>query len=153
MRTKIFIHPGRRVALRRTLAASAALLFALAVVPAQAQEAPGRGRAPDPEQRVAQLKERLELNDQQVEQVRALMKEQDEQRRDAFEQNRENREEMREKMQEMRSHMNERMTDILNEEQLKKWHEMEQQMRRGPGRPRGPDAPGGSGGPPPPPRG
>lgn len=147
MKIRILTRPGRSRVLRRTLAATAALLFALTVVPAQAQaqEAPSRRRGPDPEQRVAQLKERLELNDQQVEQVRALMQEQGEQRRAAFDEAREDRDAMREKMQEMRSRMDGRMAEILNEEQLKKWHELEQQMRRGPrgqgGPPSGGDGP------------
>jgi septal ring factor EnvC (AmiA/AmiB activator) len=132
---------GRSRDVRRAFAASAALLFAFVVVPtAQAQEAPGQRRAPDPEQRIEQLKQRLDLSDQQVEQVRALMQEQQQKRQQAFEQARQQREAMRERMEQERTQMNERMADILNEEQLQKWHELQERMQRRSGldrRPRG----------------
>lgn len=127
-----------RHGVRKALAASAALLFAFIAVPtAQAQEAPGQRRAPDPEQRLEQLKQRLDLSDQQVEQVRALMQEQQQQRQEALEQGREQREAMRERMEQMRTQTDEGMARILNEEQLQKWHELQERMRRRPG----PDGP------------
>lgn len=94
--------------------------------PMDAQERRGGPRRMDPEQISERLDKELDLTDEQEAKITAIYKEFFGQQP----QERPSREEMRTKMKEM----NEKIKAVLNDDQKKKFDEMQQKMRRrGPG--------------------
>ena len=85
----------------------------------------------DPEQIIATMQERLNLTDEQVEQIRPIVYEQSENRRELFEkyrsQGRQGRSAMREEMQEMRSETDARLAEILSDQQLQEYQKIQNQ--------------------------
>src|SRR5512140_2368363 len=93
----------------------------------------GRGMMMSPEQRTARLSEELSLTDDQKAKVQKIYEDQQKEMADMQGATRE------ERMAKMQA-TNEKIKGVLNDDQKKKFDEMQQRMRRGPG---GPGAPGG----------
>lgn len=128
-----------RAARRVALGAGLFAVLALAATPARAQE---RGPRHDPEEHMAKLQEELDLDDQQVEQIRAIFAEQ----HAKFEQLREgeggDRESRREAFRQLREETHERIRTVLNEEQRARLEELHAEHQKSHGHGQGHDGHG-----------
>ncbi len=88
----------------------------------------------DINERLKTLKEKLELNDEQVSKIKVVLEESQDQMQELFENRAGDREEMRNKMQEIRKDSNTKIESLLNENQIEKYRkyvENERKNRRG----------------------
>ena len=88
----------------------------------------------DVKERLNTLKEKLELNEEQVSKIKDVLEETREEMGELFEDRSGDRAEMREKMTEIRKKSNEEIESLLTEDQLKKYRkymEEERKNRRG----------------------
>jgi protein CpxP len=92
---------------------------------ASAQDAPKKGRGPNPEQMLARMTETLSLTDEQKPKVKALLEDTAKKRSELTP------EERREKGQALMEDQNKKLKEILTPEQYTKWEKMRQEMRKG----------------------
>ena len=88
----------------------------------------------DINERLNTLKEKLELNDEQVSKIKVVLEESRDQMQELFENRSGDREGMRDKMREIRKNSNEKIESNLTENQLEKYRkyvEDERKNRRG----------------------
>lgn len=81
-------------------------------------------------ERVAELSETLELNEEQEEAILVFELEQFNTMQDKMEENRDDRDAMHEFMDEFMKEKEEKYAEVLNEEQLAKWKELEEKRRQ-----------------------
>ena len=85
-----------------------------------------------PDERLAQLTEQLELTDEQAEQMKPIIEEQTKKQQELFQNAGGDRETMRAEMMKLRDETEELYSEVLTEDQMKKYQEMVQQrMRQG----------------------
>ena len=123
-----------------------ALMIILSISSAFAQ--PASRMQMDPAERVEQMlaaiDEHVDITDEQADQLRPILLEESEQRREVSEQlGRSNREAMRAAVEALRAETNERVREILTEEQMTRYVEWQQSRPRGPRQGRRPGARGG----------
>lgn len=115
--------------------AALTVVMSAARMPVQAQ-GPGQrgGRGPNLDEQMERLVEQLELTDEQAESVRAVLEMQGERRREVFQggSGGGDREAMRAAMAELREETNLQLAEILTEEQMVKFREIQASRRRGP---------------------
>jgi Spy/CpxP family protein refolding chaperone len=103
--------------------------------PAAAQQRQGPRQQLDPADRVEELRESLELTDEQVAQMTEVFESEADRRRELFEANRDGRDAMRGPMEALRAETDAELEKILSEEQMNAFREhRERARRRGPGR-------------------
>ena len=109
-------------------------LFAigLSATPALAQQGSGGRQMLSPDERLAQLTEQLDLTDEQAEQMKPIIEEQTKKQQELFQNAGGDRETMRAEMMKLRDETEELYSEVLTEDQMKKYQEMVQQrMRQG----------------------
>ena len=106
------------------------LVSGLHLLPAHAGPGP---RAMAPEKRLAHLKDRLQLSDRQVEQVRPILEDMAARRRDIMDQARSQggsgRASFREDMRVLREETDARLSEILSTEQMDAWKSLREEQR------------------------
>lgn len=115
--------------------AALTVLMSAVLMPVQAQgRSRGGGRGPNLDEQMETLVEQLELTDEQAESVRDVLEMQGERRREVFEggSGGGDREAMRAAMAELQEETNLQLAEILTEEQMVKFSEIQASRRRGP---------------------
>jgi Spy/CpxP family protein refolding chaperone len=111
----------------RTLTAGVVGLAMLALTPLSA-EAKGRGmREPSPDRAVARLTERLDLTEEQQVQVRQILEESFDQRREIWDEGRASRDAVREQMETLKQETDDRLAEVLNEQQIEESQKLDQE--------------------------
>ena len=119
---------GRRAAFWAGLVALHVLvLLTLAASPARAQKGPPPGH--DPEEHLAKLQEELNLNDQQVEQIRAIFAEQHAKFEELHAQEDADRESRREAFRQLHEETHERIKAVLTDEQQARLEELHAEFK------------------------
>ena len=110
---------------RRTLTVLVAT-FALAAsaTPALAQQGQGGRQMLDADERLASLTERLDLTDEQVEQLKPIVEEQTKKQEELFQNAGGDRERMRAEMIELQDETMKQYAEVLTEEQMDQYREM-----------------------------
>lgn len=116
---------------RRTLTVLVAS-FALAVfaTPALAQQGQGGRRMMDPDERLAQLTEQLDLTDEQAKELRPIIEEQTKKQEEIFQNASGDRETMRADMMKLLDETEKAYAEVLTEEQMNQYREMMQRRMR-----------------------
>ena len=108
--------------------AMTAMLFA------QPPGGPGRGLGMGPRltplERAEQLKDELNLTDEQTSKVKAVFEEQDKEMKKLFEKSEDDRAAMRDTMLKKRKETDQKITSLLNAEQKKKFEELQKQRQK-----------------------
>lgn len=132
-----------RIRAARQIALWAGLLAVLVATPAWAQDSERRKH--DPEKHLSRLQEELDLNDQQVEQIRAIFAEQHA-RFEALREESGDRESKREAFRQLREESHERIQAVLTEDQRARLEELHAEFKERHGHGPGGHGPGDHGG-------
>ncbi|MGH7556298.1 MAG: Spy/CpxP family protein refolding chaperone [Gemmatimonadota bacterium] len=114
----------------RRIAFATGLLAILIATPTWAQEP---GQRHDPEEHLARLREELDLTDPQVEQIRAIFKEQHPKFEQLHEQEGDDSERERETLRQLYEETHQRIIAVLTEEQRSRLEEIHQERHGGRG--------------------
>jgi len=110
---------------------SCAILMAALVLPLEAQQRGQRGRrGPNLDEQIETLTKQLELTEDQSDSVRAVLEKQGQQRRELFQNSGGDRDAMRAAMADLREETNAELAEILTEDQMAKFKEIQSQRRR-----------------------
>lgn len=131
----------RRMQIGATRLFAAGVVMALALTTfasdAAAQQRPGPRQQVDPADRIEELREPLELTDEQVEQLTEIFEEEATQRRELFDTGRDSRDRatMRSRMEALQAATDTELEKVLSEEQMNAYRERrERAPQRQPGR-------------------
>jgi len=110
---------------------SCAVLMSAVLLPVEAQQRGQRGgRGPNLDEQIKALSTQLELTEDQAKSVRTVIEKQARQRRELFQSSGGDREAMRAAMADLQEETNSQLAEILTEDQMAKYKEIQSQRRR-----------------------
>jgi len=99
-----------------------------------APEKKGGKRGRSPEQMMERYTQQLSLTDEQKPKFKAVLEDTGKKRREIMKESGQDRQQMREKMQPVMEAQNKKMKEILTADQYKKYHEINEKMKKGGGK-------------------